>query len=66
MAKKRKTMTVNEWRNKHRRCEFCAYLQRIVQLPGCITDEDWCKAKHKPVHPARPRPFCRVFQLKED
>ena len=59
-------MTVAEWRKKHRRCEFCTYLRYITPPPGCYEDGFFCIAKKKVVHPTMPRPFCRLFQLKED
>lgn len=60
-------MTVNEWREKHKRCELCKHLRRIEPPPMCFGPDIYeCKAKLKSVHPALPRPFCRVFQLKED
>lgn len=60
-------MTVNEWRNKHRRCKFCKHVQVFDAPPNCLDGDLFeCKAKQKPVHPTVPRPFCRVFQLKED
>ena len=62
-------MTVNEWREKHKRCEFCKHMKtsKLYAPPMCFdTDIFECKAKQKTVHPKVPRPFCRVFQLKED
>lgn len=61
-------MTVAEWRKKHRRCEFCKYLRLLYAPPNCLCDGDifQCTAKSKEVHPTVPRPFCRLFQLRED
>ena len=51
-------MTVNEWRNKHRKCLFCVHFNNTCWL-------NWCRAKMKDVGADHPRPFCRLFQLKE-
>ena len=51
-------MTVNEWRNKHRKCLFCVHFNNTCWL-------HWCRAKMKDVYADHPRPFCRLFQLKE-
>jgi hypothetical protein len=59
-------MTVAEWRKKHRRCEFCKHLRILYAPPLCEGDIFECKAKAKMVFATLPRPFCRVFQLKEN
>ena len=55
-------MTVNEWRNKHRKCLFCVHCDTRVSF-GC---ESWCKAKAKMVNDDLPRFFCVLFRLKEN
>ena len=52
-------MTVNEWRSKHRRCEFCTYLRYSAAF-GFM-----CVAKQKLIDSALPRPVCKLFKLKE-
>lgn len=51
-------MTVDAWRSKHRRCEFCEHMRF---LPG--SDVTVCMAKRKLVIMTLPRLFCRLFQL---
>lgn len=52
-------MTVDEWRNKHKRCKYCAFIQ--------LTDCGWeCTAKDKFVYRNIPRVFCKLFRVRED
>ena len=51
-------MTVTEWRKKHKRCEFCTHLRFFF-------DGGVCRAKNKFVFLSLPRPFCRLFQVRE-
>lgn len=62
-------MTVQEWRNKHRRCAWCVHIK-----PEEVYDDDYtdlyitihtCAAKCKRVDPTTPHPFCRLFEQKE-
>lgn len=59
------SMSVKDWRNKHRKCLWCAYF-RINDYFDYETDSKaqyfWCEAKQKHVNQNIPRPFCRVFQ----
>lgn len=58
-------MTVNEWRRKHRKCLFCKHL-RVVNPPHYCADCFFrCEAKQKDVNEDIPRPFCKLFELKE-
>lgn len=52
-------MTVQEWRNKHRKCDFCKH----ESFSPC--GYAYCDAKKKGVFRWLPRPFCRLFELKE-
>lgn len=58
------TLTVNEWRNKHRKCAYCKHREFIWH--NYYSGHCRCKAKFKIVNEDLPRPFCRLFQLKED
>lgn len=53
-------MTVDEWRRKHRRCEFCEHLRHYEKYGFN------CKAKQKLVSIGIPRPFCRLFELRKE
>lgn len=61
-------MTVDEWRNKHRKCKFCANIKYLTLPPNCIGVDTWCNAKMKTVNDEIPRPFCKLFtsNAKED
>lgn len=54
-------ITVSQWREKHKRCEFCKH---------CFSpNETWptalCKAKNRIVDSYLNGKFCKVFELKE-
>lgn len=59
-------MTVQEWRNRNRRCKFCRWLQYMTLPPFCMGKDTWCRAKKKIVNDEVPRIFCRLFELKEE
>ena len=52
-------MTVKEWRNKHRKCDFC----KNEGFSPC--GYAYCKAKKKDVARRLPRPFCKLFELED-
>lgn len=59
-------MTVKEWRNKHRKCCWCKHLRHMTLPPNCDGNDAWCMAKMKIVNEDLPRPFCELFEVKED
>lgn len=58
-------MTVERWRQKHRKCKFCKHLKYMSLPMFCIGRGTWCKAKEKIVNDKMPRFLCAVFQLRE-
>ena len=57
-------MTVNEYRQKHKRCKFCEYCSvktepDVLYSSSCI----WCEAKKKETSWNRGK-LCKVFKLK--
>lgn len=59
-------MTVKEWRRKHPKCRYCVHLKHMTLPQNCIGSDTWCKAKDKDVNENLPRPFCRLFEVRED
>lgn len=65
-------MTVQQWRNKHRRCAWCIYCEKRsgidVDAGGFVFEvvRHYCTAKLKTVDSTLPRPFCRLFNQRKD
>lgn len=65
-------MTVQQWRNKHRRCAWCSHCEKrtYTEIVGCGLDyrvpRHYCTAKLKTVDHMIPRLFCRVFEQRKD
>lgn len=59
-------MTVFEWRRKHPKCKYCVHLRHMMFPPYCLGRDTWCNAKEKIVDEDLPRPFCRLFEARED
>lgn len=59
-------MTVQEWRKKHKRCQFCKHCVDVIPHTALVAPYYCCNAKEKIVNQDLPRPFCRLFELKED
>lgn len=65
-------MTVQQWRNKHRRCAWCIYCEKQSYTEvddvglGYEAIKYYCTAKLKTVDHMTPRPFCRVFEQRKD
>lgn len=63
-------MTVQEWRNKHRRCAWCVHARAEEVYDDGYTYLDitiyTCTAKCKRVDPTTPRPFCRLFEQRKE
>jgi len=59
-------MSPCEWRNKHRKCKWCAYFRkrdmRYLLFP-VLEPDGFCTAKDKMVYSKIPRLFCCVFEL---
>lgn len=65
-----KTLTLEEWRQRHPRCIFCHYL-KYVAMPAFAycSDNGYydCKVKDKIIrHPNIPRPWCPCYKVKEE
>lgn len=58
------TLTVNEWRAKHKKCAYCKHCS--YKWTNYHSPFGWCSAKIKSVNDNLPRPFCKLFELKED
>lgn len=59
-------MTVQQWRNRHRRCYFCKHCKYVMPPYGIAPDYYRCEAKCKIVNENIPRPFCRLFEQKKE
>lgn len=57
-------MTVQEWRDRHRRCKWCKYLHVYCNSLLRVGPSYRCRAKQRYVNPDLPRPFCRLFEQK--
>ena len=58
-------IAIKDWRRKHKKCAFCKYLSLLIPpVPNCESGY-LCAAKDKMVNPELPRPFCKLFKLKE-
>lgn len=58
-------MTVNEYRQKHKRCKFCEYCSTKSLLDFMYSQSfTWCVAKKRETNENMGR-FCKVFKLKE-
>lgn len=57
-------MTVNEYRQKHKRCKYCEYYSSksilVIRYSQPFT---WCSAKKRETKESMGR-FCKVFKLK--
>ncbi len=59
-------MTVAEYRKKHPKCKYCEHYRFVVPPFPEVSCDGWCKAKEKVVNEDLPRPFCKVFKVKEE
>lgn len=57
-------VTVQEYRNRHPKCQYCGHLRRLWLPPFCVGRNTWCQAKEKLVNENLPRPFCRLFKVR--
>ena len=66
------TMTVWEWRNRHRRCVWCAHCEKQSYIEvddvglGYEAIRYYCVGKLKTVDCMVPRLFCRLFEQKKE
>jgi hypothetical protein len=58
-------IAIERWRRKHKRCDFCKYLTISIPVTPNCDGAFICKAKAKDVSVDLPRPFCKLFKLKE-
>lgn len=62
------SMSVKDWRNKHRKCLWCVHFS-INEYFDYETQHKahyfWCEAKQEHVNYNIYRPFCKVFKQKE-
>lgn len=65
-------MTVEQWRNKHRRCAWCVHCEKqtYTEVDECGLGYEalryYCAGKLKTVDYMTPRPFCRLFEQKKE
>ena len=59
-------VTVQEYRKRHPKCQYCGHLRRLWLTPFCVGRNTWCQAKEKLVNENLPRPLCRLFKARED
>ena len=60
-------MTVNEYRNKHKKCLYCVHCDENKQLFNLFKDDSnmhFCNAKLKYINIKKGK-FCKLFRLKE-
>lgn len=58
-------IAIERWRRKHKRCDFCEYLTILIPATPNCDCSFMCKVKAKDVSVDLPRPFCKLFKLKE-
>ena len=64
-----KTLTLEEWRQRHPKCIFCQYLKYIT-IPAFVCGDTGyydCKVKDKIIRcPNMPRPWCQCYKVEEE
>ena len=57
-------MSISEWRKKIKKCKFCKNHEgRYIGLVGAY---GYCKAKDVYLNVGARKPFCKLFDLKEE
>lgn len=62
-------ITVNKWRNRrlNRRCIYCVHAEHLPSIISGNTDSHiWCRAKSALRSWECKRPFCSLYQQKEN
>ena len=65
MADLDELIAIENWRRKHKKCNFCKYLRLLMPPAPHCESGCFCAAKCKMVDPDSPRPFCTLFKVKE-